>query len=108
MKSIKAILRNNQLSRKLFVIKDLILGKLNLIISAVQEAEQRALGVQRSVDLLSENQVYLLKSSIDTVQAAHKSIDSVEELRQSIVKSELAIAELNQSNFRNIYKNSIL
>ena len=97
MKSIKAILRNNQLSRKLFVIKDLILGKLILIISAVQEAEQRALGVQRSVDLLSENQVYLLKSSIDTVQAAHKSIDSVEELRQSIVKSELAIAELNQS-----------
>lgn len=97
MKSIKAILRNNQLSRKLLVIKDLILGKLNLIISAIQEAEQRTLGVQRSVDLLSENQVYLLKSSIDTVQAAHRSIDTVDTLRQSIVKSESAIAELNQS-----------
>jgi len=97
MKSIKAILRNNQLSRKLLVIKDLILGKLNLIISAIQEAEQRTLGVQRSVDLLSENQVYLLKSSIDTVQAAHRSIDTVETLRQSIVKSESAIAELNHS-----------
>jgi len=129
MKSIKAILRNNQLSRKLFVIKDLILGKLNLIISAVQEADQRTLGVQRSVDLLkdlklgklnliisavqeadqrtlgvqrsvdllSENQVYILKSSIDTVHAAHQSIDTVEALRQSILKSELAIIELNQS-----------
>jgi FkbM family methyltransferase len=97
MKSIKAILRNNQLSRKLLVIKDLILGKLNLIISAIQEAEQRTLGVQRSVDLLSENQVYLLKSSIDTVQAAHRSIDTLETLRQSIVKSESAIAELNHS-----------
>jgi FkbM family methyltransferase len=97
MKSIKAILRNNQLSRKLLVIKDLILGKLNLIISAVQEADQRTLGVQRSVDLLSENQVYILKSSIDTVHAAHQSIDTVEALRQSILKSESAIIELNQS-----------
>jgi len=97
MKSIKAIVRNNQLSRKLFVIKDLIFGKLNLIISSTQEAEQRTLDVQRSVDLLSENQVYLLKSSIDTVHAAQQSIDVVEALRQSIFKSEAVIAELSES-----------
>ena len=83
--------------RSVDLLKDLILGKLNLIISAVQEADQRTLGVQRSVDLLSENQVYILKSSIDTVHAAHQSIDTVEALRQSILKSESVIIELNQS-----------
>ena len=96
MKSIKAILRNNQLSRKLFVIKDLILGKLNLIISAVQEADQRTLGVQRSVDLLKDLILGKLNLIISAVQEAdqrtlgvQRSVDLLSENQVYILKSSI-------------------
>jgi len=98
MKTLKAVLKNNQVSRKLFLLKDLVLGKLNQLITLTQasaeSAERRSSEIQHSIDLLSENQVFLLKSSIDTVQAVHQSLDTLQAVRQSIINSDLALGEL--------------
>jgi len=111
MKKIKSVLRSNQVSRRLFFLKDLILSKLNLIISATQDsaqsAEQLSSEIQRTIGLsseslnsihhLSENQVFLLKSSIDTVNAVRHSLDTLQAVQNSIVNSEFALAELRDS-----------
>jgi len=111
MKKIKSVLRSNQVSRRLFFLKDLILSKLNLIISATQDsaqsAEQLSSEIQRTIGLsseslnsihhLSENQVFLLKSSIDTVNAVRHGLDTLQAVQNSIVNSELALAELRDS-----------
>jgi len=111
MKKIKSVLRSNQVSKRLFFLKDLILSKLNLIISATQDsaqsAEQLSSEIQRTIGLsseslnsihhLSENQVFLLKSSIDTVNAVRHILDTLQAVQNSIVNSELALAELRDS-----------
>jgi FkbM family methyltransferase len=111
MKKIKSVLRDNQVSRRLFFLKDLILSKLNLIISATQDSaqsvEQLSSEIQRTIGLsteslnsihhLSENQVFLLKSSIDTVNAVRHSLDTLQAVQNSIVKSEFTFAELRGS-----------
>lgn len=105
MKAIKAILRNNQMSRRLLVIKELILGKLNIIISATQKAEQHSLDIQRAIDLLLENQVFLLKSSVETVNAVQQSSDRLETVHQLILNSELIAGEFRDSISRSTQDN---
>ena len=98
MKSLKPLLRNNQLAIKYLTIKNIILEKLNAIIHITQHSEeqikQKFQEIQETNDLIRvnsqlilENQVFLLKSSIETVDA----------LRQSMIKSESILNELRKS-----------
>jgi FkbM family methyltransferase len=89
MKTIKLLLRNSLLAKKYLVIKNLILEKLNILIDLTQQSDQHALHefqkIQEITDIIMansrltlENQVFLLKSSVDTVQAVQKSISTSE------------------------------
>jgi len=98
MKTIKLLLRNNLLAKRLLTVKELILEKLDRLLSASEKAERRSQAkfqeCQEINDVLLvntrsilENQVFLLKSSVDTVYAA----------KESIVKSESALCTLQES-----------
>jgi FkbM family methyltransferase len=120
MKSLKTLARNNQLANKYLTIKNIILDKLNAIIYTTQhsdeQAKQKFQEIQETNDLILvnsrlilENQVFLLKSSIETVDAVRQSIikadSTLNELKQSIrsivdesmIKSESALNDLRQS-----------
>jgi len=98
MKLLKTLARNNQLANKYLTIKNIILDKLNAIIYATQHSDEQARQKFQEIEatndlilansrLILENQVFLLKSSIDTIDA----------LRQFMIKSESALDELSQS-----------
>jgi FkbM family methyltransferase len=108
MKRIKLKIRNNILIRKLLILKGLILGKHDIIIASVKHSEQcsnerfqasskRFQDLQASIDCLTENQVFLLKSSIDTVHAVHKSFSSITDLSAQIGETSGLFQRSNQS-----------
>ncbi len=150
MKRIKLKIRNNVLIRRLLVLKDLILGKLDIIIASVEHSEQcsnerfeasskrfrelqesidclnerfeasskrfrelqesidclnerfeasskRFRELQESMDCIAENQVFLLKSSIDTVYAVHKSFTCITDLSARIGETSGIIEYSSQS-----------
>jgi FkbM family methyltransferase len=115
---IKSLLKDNKLFQKVKIIKELVLGKLDAIIVALSElgaialsiqenqrrSQQKFQEIQETINHLLvnsqstlENQVFLLKSSIETVQAVHKSVETVQAVHQSVNKSESALGELRQS-----------
>jgi len=98
MKTIKLLLRNTLLAKKYLIIKNLILEKLNILISLSQESDQHAQQkfqeIQEIADIIKansrlilENQVFLLKSSVDTVQAVQKSITTSESALSDLMAS---------------------
>jgi len=98
MKTLKFMLRDNLFVKRLLIIKELILRKLDTLISATEEAERHShetfQTIQEITNLLLvntrsilENQVFLLKSSVDTVHA----------VQTSIIKAESALSDLTES-----------
>jgi len=97
MKRIKLLVRNNVIIRRLLFLKQLILGKLETLILSVQDlnrhADERFVELQETGNTILantrtvlENEVFLLKSSVDTVQA----------LTTSLAKTEISEAHLIQ------------
>jgi FkbM family methyltransferase len=94
----KTILRDNALSKKFLTLKNIILERLHAILTvseqSAQHSQQKFDAIQDSLDsllpssqLIIENQVILLKSSIETVAA----------VQQSILKAEANLSGLNHS-----------
>ncbi|WP_408937324.1 hypothetical protein, partial [Cylindrospermopsis raciborskii] len=90
--------------KKYLIIKNLILEKLDIITALSQQSAQKFQETQdntnkkfqetqEAIDTILENQVFLLKSSLDTVQALHKSIATSE---SALTDLTLTIGRIDQ------------